>query len=192
LKVIYIHGFNSAGYGDKVNKLKSYFGMENVISLNLPYRPEKAVIQLEFLIRNIKNEEPLLLIGTSLGGAYTLYLSYKFDIPGVVINPSIKPSQDLKDQIGKQTNYKTGEEYVLREEDVKWLERIEIPIKELKKIKDKLYIYLDEGDELLDSKKTAEYFRGFFVKLFPEGNHRFEHMDELLEDLKNKREIRSV
>ncbi|NPA58565.1 MAG: esterase [Aquificae bacterium] len=190
MKVIYIHGFNSAGYGDKVNRLKEQFGMENVLSVNLPYKPEKAVSQLQFLIRNIKNEEPLLLVGTSLGGAYAMYLAYRFDLPAVVINPSVKPSQDLKDQIGKQVNYKTGEEYHFSQEDVKWLENIELPITELEKIKDKLFIYLDEGDELLDSRATAEYFKGFYVKMFPGGDHRFQHMDQLLEDLKRKSVVR--
>ena len=190
MKVIYIHGFNSAGYGDKASKLKKFFGDENVISLNLPYNPEKAISLLEFIIRNIKNEESLLLVGTSLGGAYTLYLSYKFDVPGVVINPSIKPSHDLKTEVGKQKNYKTDEEYEFKEEYLAFLKNIEIPLSELQKIKDKLYIYLDEGDELLDSKETARYFKDFYVKIFPGGNHRFQHMDELLEDLKSKKEVR--
>ena len=190
MKVIYIHGFNSAGYGDKVSKLKEHFGDENVLSINLPYNPEKAISLLEYLIRNLKNEEPLLLVGTSLGGAYTLYLSYKFDVPGVIINPSVKPSEDLKSEVGKQKNYKTDEEYYFKEEYLNFLKKIEIPIQELQKIKDKLYIYLDEGDELLDSRKTAEYFKGFYVKMFEGGNHRFQHMDELLEDLKSKKEVR--
>ena len=190
MKVIYIHGFNSAGYGDKVSKLKEHFGEENVLSINLPYNPEKAISLLEYLIRNLKNEEPLLLVGTSLGGAYTLYLSYKFDVPGVIINPSVKPSEDLKSEVGKQKNYKTDEEYYFKEEYLNFLKKIEIPIQELQKIKDKLYIYLDEGDELLDSRKTAEYFKGFYVKMFEGGNHRFQHMDELLEDLKSKKEVR--
>ncbi|SNZ10857.1 hypothetical protein SAMN06265182_1940 [Persephonella hydrogeniphila] len=190
MKVIYIHGFNSAGYGEKIQKLKEHFGDENVLSINLPYNPEKAIKQLEFLIRNLKNEEPLLLVGTSLGGAYTLYLSYKFNISGVVINPSVKPSEDLKSEIGLQKNYKTDEEYYFKEEYLEFLKQIEIPLKELQKIKDKLYIYLDEEDELLDSRKTAEYFKGFYVKMFPGGNHRFQHMEELLEDLKSKREVR--
>ena len=190
MKVIYIHGFNSAGYGDKVSKLKEHFGDENVLSINLPYNPEKAISLLKYLIRNLKNEEPLLLIGISLGGAYTLYLSYKFDIPGVIINPSVKPSEDLKSEVGKQKNYKTDEEYYFKEEYLNFLKKIEIPIQELQKIKDKLYIYLDEGDELLDSRETAEYFKGFYVKMFEGGNHRFQHMDELLEDLKSKKEVR--
>ncbi|WP_457643452.1 YqiA/YcfP family alpha/beta fold hydrolase [Persephonella sp.] len=190
MKIIYIHGFNSAGYGDKANKLKEHFGDENVFSINLPYSPEKAVSQLEFLIRSIKHQEPLLLVGTSLGGAYALYLAYKFDVPAVIINPSVRPSEDLKDQIGKQVNYKTQEEYEFKKEYVEYLKKIEVPIKELEKIRDKLYIYLDEGDELLDSRKTAEYFKGFYVKMFPDGDHRFQHMDELIEDLKTKREVR--
>ncbi len=190
MKVIYIHGFNSAGYGDKVSKLKQFFGDENVISINLPHNPEKAISLLEFLIRNIKNEEPLLLVGTSLGGAYTLYLSYKFDIPGIIINPSVRPSEDLKTQVGKQKNYKTDEEYEFKEEYLDFLKKIEIPITELQKIKDKLYIYLDEEDELLDSRETVRYFKDFYVKTFPGGNHRFQHMDELLEDLKSKKEVR--
>ncbi|MBK3332408.1 esterase [Persephonella atlantica] len=190
MKVIYIHGFNSAGYGDKVNKLKQFFGDENVISINLPYNPEKAISLLEFLIRNIKNEEPLLLVGTSLGGAYTIYLSYKFDIPGIIINPSVRPSEDLKTEVGKQKNYKTDEEYEFKKEYLDFLKKIEIPITELQKVKDKLYIYLDEEDELLDSRETAEYFKDFYVKIFPGGNHRFQHMDELLEDLKSKKEVR--
>ncbi len=192
MKVIYIHGFNSAGYGDKVNRLKEEFGSGNVIAPTLPYDPKEAVYQLEFLISHIKSAEPLLLVGTSLGGAYTVYLSYKFDIPGVVINPTIKPYEDLKTQIGKQVNYKTGEEYVFTEEHVEYLKNIQLPKEEIAKIKDKLYIYLDEEDELLDSRETKAFFEdiGVYVKMFPGGDHRFRHMNELLQDLRTKKEVR--
>jgi predicted esterase YcpF (UPF0227 family) len=192
MKVIYIHGFNSAGYGDKVNRLKEEFGSGNVIAPTLPYDPKEAVYQLEFLISHIKSAEPLLLVGTSLGGAYTIYLSYKFDIPGVVINPTIKPYEDLKTQIGKQVNYKTGEEYIFTEEHVEYLKNIQLPKEEIAKIKDKLYIYLDEEDELLNSRETKAFFEeiGVYVKMFPGGDHRFRHMNELLQDLRTKKEVR--
>ena len=192
MKVIYIHGFNSAGYGDKVNRLKEFFGAKNVIAPTLPYDTKEAIEQLEFLVSNLKNVEPLLLVGTSLGGAYTIYLSYKFDVQGVVINPTIKPYEDLKSQIGKQVNYKTGEEYIFTEEHVEFLKNIQLPKEEIAKIKDKLYIYLDEEDELLDSKETKKFFEeiGVYVKMYPGGDHRFRHMNELLEDLKNKKGVR--
>jgi len=192
MKILYIHGFNSAGYGDKVNKLKEEFGARNVIAPTLPYDPKEAINQLEFLVSNLKNLEPFMLVGTSLGGAYTIYLSYKFDVLGVVINPTIKPYEDLKTQIGKQTNYKTGEEYFFTEEHVEFLKNIQLPKEEIAKVKDKLYIYLDEEDELLDSKETKSFFEsiGIYVKMFPGGDHRFRHMDELLQDLRNKKEVR--
>ena len=55
----------------------------------------------------------------------------------------------------------------------------------LKEIKEKLFIYMDEDDEVLDSKKTAEVFKDFYVKLFKGGNHSFAHMPELIADFKN-------
>ena len=44
---------------------------------------------------------------------------------------------------------------------------------------------MDEDDEVLDSKKTAEVFKDFYVKLFKGGNHSFAHMPELIADFKN-------
>ncbi len=192
MKVIYIHGFNSAGYGNKVTKLREAFGAGNVIAPTLPYDTREAIKQLEFLVSNLKPVEPLLLVGTSLGGAYTVYLSYRYDVPGVAINPTIKPYEDLKTQIGKQINYKTEEEYIFTQEHVEFLKKIQLPKEEIAKIKDKLYIYLDEGDELLDSKETKAFFEkiGVYVKMYPGGDHRFRHMDELLQDLKTKKEVR--
>ncbi|RMD45919.1 MAG: esterase [Aquificota bacterium] len=192
MKVIYIHGFNSAGYGDKVNYLKEEFGAGNVIAPTLPYDTKEAIYQLEFLVSNLKNQEPLLLVGTSLGGAYTIYLSYKYDVQGVVINPTIRPYEDLKTQIGKQVNYKTGEEYIFTEKHVNFLKNIQLPKEEIAKIKDRLYIYLDEEDELLDSRETKAFFEsiGVYVKMYQGGDHRFRHMKELLEDLRKKKGVR--
>ena len=183
MKFLYIHGFNSAGYGDKVNHLRKNFGDENVISINLPYDPEKAMALLEYLVRNLK-EEPLILVGTSLGGFYALYLTYKYGIISVLINPATHAHEDLKTEIGHHRNYKTDESYEFTEKHVEALRNFFVPIEKLENLKDRIYVYLDEGDEVLDSKKTAEYFKGFYVQMFPDGDHRFKHMPELIEDIK--------
>ncbi|ACO04003.1 MAG TPA: esterase [Persephonella sp.] len=183
MKFLYIHGFNSAGYGDKVNHLREAFGSENVISINLPYDPEKAVELLEYLVRNLR-EEPLILVGTSLGGFYALYLSYKYGNRSVLINPAVDAHIILRSEIGHHKNYKTDEEYEFTEKHFRSLERFFVPLEKLENIRDRIYVYLDEGDEVLDSRKTAEYFKDFYVKLFPGGDHRFKHMPELIEDIK--------
>ncbi len=187
MKILYIHGFNSAGYGDKINYLKEFFGDENVITPTLPYNPEKAIKLLEFLTQAIKEKDKLYIFGTSLGGFYALYLSDKFNVKSVIINPSIDPYDSLKNQVGPQKNFKTGEEYYFLKENLESLKNFYV--KDLEKLKSTVYIYLDEEDKLLDSKKTAAYFKGFHVVMYPGGNHRFTHMKELIEDFKKMEEL---
>ena len=184
MKIIYIHGFNSAGYGEKINHLREAFGDENVITPTLPSNPEKAIKLLEYLVEKMKDDD-LYLVGTSLGGYYAMYLTHKYNVPSIIINPAIKVYESLKDEVGTQTNYKTNEVYEFKKEYLDYLKSIEVPKAELKKVKDKIYVYLDEDDELLDSKETANFFKDFYVKMYPGGNHRFTHMKELIEDMKN-------
>ncbi len=188
MKILYIHGFNSAGYGEKINHLKKAFGDENVIAPTLPYDPEKAMKQLEFLTDAIKDKDKLIVVGTSLGGFYAAYLAYKYKVPAVLINPSIDPYNSLKDQIGPQKNYKSDEEYIFTREHLESLKNYYVPEDRLKDIKNLLFVYLDEDDELLDSKKTKEFFEkhGVYVKMYPGGNHRFKHMPQLIDDLKGR------
>ncbi len=188
MKIIYIHGFNSAGYGNKINKLKDAFGDENVIALTLPYNPEKAIKLLEFLTEIIKEKDNLILVGTSLGGFYGLYLGAKYKIPSVLINPSTDPYNSLKEQVGKQKNYKTDEEYEFSYKDLESLKKYYLSERKIEEAKPYIYVYLDEEDELLDSRKTKEFFEkfGIYVKMYPNGDHRFQHIDDLIKDLKKK------
>ncbi|MEZ0323053.1 MAG: YqiA/YcfP family alpha/beta fold hydrolase [Hydrogenothermaceae bacterium] len=182
MKILYIHGFNSAGYGDKINYLKKAFGARNVIAPTLDYDPVEAVSQLEFLTEAIKDRDKLYLVGTSLGGFYAIYLSLKFKVPAVLINPSIDPYKSLQKQVGPQKNFKTDEEYIFTQQHLESLKNFYV--KELEPIKNLVYVYLDEDDELLDSRETARYFEGFHVVIYPGGNHRFTHMPQLIEDFK--------
>jgi hypothetical protein len=182
MKILYIHGFNSAGYGDKINHLKEAFDPENIVAPTLPYQPNKAMKLLEFLTDLVKDKDKLYIFGTSLGGFYALYLADKFKIKAVLINPSIDPYKSLQKQVGPQKNFKTGEEYYFSQENLESLKNFYV--KDLLSLKNLVYVYLDEEDELLDSKKTAKYFDGFHVMMYPGGNHRFTHMKELIEDFK--------
>lgn len=181
MKIMYIHGFNSAAYGDKIISLRKRFGSENVIAQNLPPEPFKAVELLEFIVDKLKDEN-FFLCGSSLGGFYALYLANKFKLTAILINPSTKPYVSLHNCIGKQINFKTTEEYEFKKEYLVYLKQIEVTGEDLQKLKEKLFIYLDEDDELLNSKETAGYFKDFYIKMFPGGNHRFAHMEELLTD----------
>ena len=53
----------------------------------------------------------LTLIGSSLGGFYATWLAEKYGARAVLINPAIRPHEDLRPFLGRQRNLYTGEEY---------------------------------------------------------------------------------
>ncbi|MBV8647377.1 YqiA/YcfP family alpha/beta fold hydrolase, partial [Paludibacterium sp.] len=75
MHIIYVHGFNSTGTGsDKYLMLVDRFGKDHVSTLDLPYAPMQAIAALEDLIAEInKNDDNIILVGTSLGGFYATY-----------------------------------------------------------------------------------------------------------------------
>ena len=47
---------------------------------------------------------PLTLIGSSLGGFYATHLAERFGVRAVLINPAIRPYEDLQPFAGRQLN----------------------------------------------------------------------------------------
>jgi hypothetical protein len=184
--VLYLHGFNSAGFGTKVNYLRATFGDENVINPNLPINTEKAIKFLDFLVKNLKNngEKKLILVGSSQGGFYALFLCFKYNVPTILINPMIRAGYPISESRIRLTNLKTKEIYDYKKEYSEFLQKLEIDKEKIKRFQDKIFIYIDEGDTVLDWRKTVEFFEGFYVKKFPHGSHYFEHMKDLTVDLK--------
>ena len=184
--VLYLHGFNSAGFGTKVNYLRKTFGDENVINPNLPINTEKAIEFLVFLVKKLKNngEKKLILVGSSQGGFYANFLCFNHNIPTILINPMIRAGKPISEPQVRLTNLKSKEIYDYKREYSEYLQKLEIDKEKIKNFQDKIFIYIDEGDVVLDWRKTMEYFDGFYVKTFKGGSHYFEHMKDLTDDLK--------
>ncbi len=90
--ILYIHGFASSSKATKANLLRKSFN--NVESIDLNPKPTIAITQLSDFIQKQKDKK-ILLIGSSLGGYYSLYLSKKFNLNVVLVNPSLNPSKSL-------------------------------------------------------------------------------------------------
>lgn len=106
--ILYLHGFNSSGDSDKMNLLRKQTNIE-IQSPTLPVSPKETIQYIRNII--IENKKKVMLIGTSLGGFYSLYFSKLMDIPSILINPSLSPFETLKSKIGTQINYKIKQEY---------------------------------------------------------------------------------
>jgi len=150
-----------------------------VIAPDVPYDPVKAISFLETFIE-LHDDGDLMLIGSSLGGYYAQYLARKFLCKVVLINPALNPIPLLLGQVGEQTNYYTGETYILTEEMVRSLAQYDV----MNPGKDGIptVVLLDEGDEVIDYRDAKEKYDGIgLVKVFAGGSHRFDHLQESAE-----------
>ena len=115
-KILYIHGFNSAGGGHKSEEVQKMFPDWQVLSPTFDYKdPAGVAKRLDSLVRT---QRISVVMGTSLGGFFTIYCAKKHSLPVVVINPTIRPSETLAAHLGKQKNFVTKEEYQFTSADL--------------------------------------------------------------------------
>ena len=106
MKIFYVHGIGSAGGGNTVRMLKEKYPTFEIISPDIPVDPIEA---FEFVKENVKDCD--MIIGTSLGGFYTMMVH---GIPKILINPAMNADETVENVIGLGTheflkNRKNGE-----------------------------------------------------------------------------------
>lgn len=88
-KMMYVHGFASSGSSGTVMNLRRSLPGWRVIAPDLPVDPFEA---LELLRSIVEEEQPEIVVGTSMGGMYTQQL---WGVPRIVVNPSFEMSRSL-------------------------------------------------------------------------------------------------
>ena len=86
---MYVHGFASSGSSGTVMTLRRYMTGWRVVAPDLPVDPFEA---LELLRRMVNEEQPGIVVGTSMGGMYTQQL---WGVPRIVVSPSFEMSRSL-------------------------------------------------------------------------------------------------
>lgn len=90
-KLLYIHGFASAGSSGTAVHLRNMlyeYGIE-VLSPDVPVMPREA---LAYLLSLVRQEQPEVIIGTSMGGLYTEQM---YGTPRILVNPSFHMARHL-------------------------------------------------------------------------------------------------
>lgn len=170
--IIYIHGFNSTGNTKKALELKKFFNEEEILHPSLPKEPTAAISLLTGLIKNANN--PIMLVGSSLGAFYATYLSSIFDLHCILLNPTTEPWDSLP--ILDSTYPKAFLEQ---------LKDIDKKQKNAELISKLTNVYLSKNDEILDYKKAAEKYKYTNLHILNFGNHSFESgFNKLLPEIK--------
>lgn len=175
--ILFLHGFASAGNATKAEALRQYCLKNKLnqefISPDLPVEPAKAIKLIEDILKSADNNSTVF--GSSLGGYYAMWAGVKFNTNIVLINPAVEAYIDLRNVIGWNKNYQTGEDFEFKEEYVNQLKEISTEINFSRYSKDKLLLMLAEDDELLDYRRALNYFGDNYGKLIleKESGHSF-------------------
>jgi uncharacterized protein len=171
--IVYLHGFNSAPQSVKGRLLAcAAAAMPDPPHFHLPrlhHRPARAVDEVcAWIDREAPAGRNLTLIGSSLGGFYATFLAERYGARAVLINPAIRPYEDLRPYAGRQRNLHTGEEYEVTPEHFAELgalavARVTRP--------ERYFLLARTGDELLDWRASATFFAGAFQYVAGGGDH---------------------
>tara|TARA_R110000772_G_scaffold196899_2_gene307638 strand:+ start:4629 stop:5243 length:615 start_codon:yes stop_codon:yes gene_type:complete len=194
IRLIYLHGFNSSPVSQKAKSLNKYAQDElgsaankqkfEVLTPNLPYKPEKAMVLVEELMEGADN---VVLIGSSLGGFYSIYLAEKYQCKAVLVNPLVTLKKDLADNfIGRHINPYSHEEFEIGMQDAEYLLSLE-----LASIKNQTnyFLLLEEGDEVLDYRLALAKFPQARQRVLSGGTHRFENFERYLPEIMDFAEL---
>jgi len=172
--ILFIHGFGSCGWGEKSLQLRRYFGLEQVLAPDLPFHPAAAISQLRRLIARYPVSA---LIGSSLGGFYATALNAADPRPTVLINPVVKPHELLARYLGPQQRWCDSARFEVGQDYLEALIRLQ---RERLRPEEQYLVLLQQGDETLDYRQAASFYRDKEVIQAAGGSHRFDHFEQQL------------
>lgn len=176
--ILYIHGFNSSPQSAKAQQLAAHLARHHpdtrCSAPALPNDPARAIALLEQAI--VELGQPLLL-GSSLGGCYATYLAEKHRLRAVLVNPAVRPWRLFAGYLGPQVNHYTGEHWELTAAHVEALRALEVPAISRP---EHFLVLLQTGDETLDWRDAADYYRDCSLLRQLGGSHGFDNFADVL------------
>lgn len=180
--LVYLHGFRSSPESTKARALVAH-----VEALPAPARPRLWVPSLQFapnaavasVAEWVRREvaDPaaaLTFVGSSLGGFYATHLAETFGAQAVLINPAIRPYEDLAPYVGTQTNLYTGEAFEVVPAHFDELRALAVPRITRPA---RYFLMVQTGDELLDWREAVACYGGAFQLVEGGGDHGFQRFD---------------
>ena len=86
MKIVYLHGFGSSHASGTVETLRHELPEATIVAPDIPVDPVEA---LPYLLEYCKQEQPDLIIGTSMGGMYAQQMR---DFKRILVNPAFTMS----------------------------------------------------------------------------------------------------
>ena len=179
--VIYLHGFNSSPHSYKASFLGSFLQSHaydcNYIVPELPVSPYDVDIVISDLINRQLALGSVALIGSSLGGYYAIHFAEKFGLSAALINPAVKPYELLGDYLGENTNFHTGERYILKKAHMSELLALDVSVVSHPEC---LFLLTQTADQTLDYREAVEKLPASPAWIEYGGSHEFTNFQKVI------------
>lgn len=170
--LVYLHGFLSAPESKKARETGDWLTAQGLAAHfhcpALPPVPLQVAEHLRGLYQELRGA-PVFVVGSSLGGFYATWFAETFGCRAVLINPAVRPYLLLKDYIGPQRNYQTGEIQIIEPGFAGDLRKLECkPV-----CPERYWVLLQTGDETLDYRDAVDFYAGSKQSVIEGGDHSF-------------------
>lgn len=167
--------------GGKANQMREYFKSKGIpfIAPSLSYVPELAISTLEELINSYND---VTLIGSSLGGYYSIYLAEKYKLKAVLINPAVQSAKTLKravDLTGYAPNFYDGSSFGWNASHLEMLQKYAVD----EVTSDDYLLLLQTGDDVLDYREATAKIPQAITIIEEGGTHPFEEIERHFETI---------
>ena len=174
--IVYLHGLNSSPESVKARALGSA-----IAQLPSAERPEYHVPTLHHrplaAMRAVRawleshDTKRITVVGSSLGGYYATHLAEVSGARAVLINPAVRPYEDLVPYLGVQRNLYTDETYELTREH--FAELLTLKVDKITR-PDRYLLLVQTGDEILDWGEAVAFYAGAWQSVQGGGDHAFQ------------------
>ena len=189
--ILYLHGFRSSPRSKKATQLRDALVARGrsaeFVCPQLPPSPRAAIGAVEAAILGMASAR-VHLIGSSLGGYYATWLAEKFGCRAVLLNPAIRPFDDLRAYLGRQSVYFSDATIDLRPEYLDELLAFDTP-----RISrpERYFLLAATGDELIDYRIMVAKYSGCRQRVIEDSDHSISdfarYLDEVLSFFDNSR-----
>jgi len=174
LLIVYLHGFRSSPQSVKaramVRHVEALPAAERpaLVVPDLGHAPAAAIAKVLDLVRG--HAGPLAFVGSSLGGYYATHLAERLGARAVLINPAVRPFDDLEPYRGLQTNLYTGVAFEVTDAHFDELRSLAVPRITRPA---RYFLLVQSGDEVLDWREAVAHYAGASQFVQGGGDHAF-------------------
>jgi predicted esterase YcpF (UPF0227 family) len=176
--IVYLHGFRSSPASVKATQLRAAVAALPAAErplLRVPeldHRPARAMATI--LAVAAEADGALAFVGSSLGGYYATFAAERLGTCAVLINPAVRPFDDLAPYRGRQVNLHSGTAFDVTDAHFDELRALRVPSITRP---ERYWLLVATGDDVLDYREAVRFYAGAAQLIVGGGDHAFGGFD---------------